>query len=293
MIYSKPGHVYLRLMQGKTVVITGATSGIGEVAAGKLASMGARIVFVARDETRGEATVAQLGRLGPGLDHRAHYADLSRLSEMKRVGSEIAASETRIDVLMNNAGAMFDRRYETEDGLERTFALNHMSYFVLTQMLRERLLAAPGARIVNTSSDAHRSASVDFNDLQLAAGYGAFKAYCKSKLYNILFTRELARQLQGTGVIANSHHPGFVATRFGDGGKGVGAGVFRLLKNFAITPEQGAQTMIYLASSKEAASISGAYFYKCVPKAPRPAAQDDAAAKRLWEVSARIAGLPA
>ena len=279
-------------MQGKTVVITGATSGIGEVAAGKLAAMGARIVFVARDKSRGEATLAQLHRLGPGLNHRAHYADLSRLSETKRVAEEIAASESRIDVLMNNAGAMFDRRHETEDALERTFALNHMSYFVITQILRQRLLATAGSRIVSTASDAHRSATVDFNDLQLVTGYSSFKAYCKSKLYNILFTRELARRLKGTGTIANSLHPGFVATRFGDEGKGVTASAFRLAKHLALTPEKGAQTMIFLASSKDASSVTGEYFHKCAPKKPTQAAQDDEAAKRLWTESARIADIP-
>jgi NAD(P)-dependent dehydrogenase (short-subunit alcohol dehydrogenase family) len=166
---------------------------------------------------------------GPGSQHRVLYADLSRLSEMKRVGAEIAGSEPRIDVLMNNAGALFHRRYETEDRLERTFALNHMSYFVLTHLLRKQFLATPGARIINTSSDAHRSAEVDFKDLQLRSGYGALKAYCKSKLYNILFTRELARRLQGTDAVANCLHPGFVATRFGDEGKGFSAAAFRLL----------------------------------------------------------------
>lgn len=284
-------HIYFPVMQGKTVVITGATSGIGGVAAEKLAAMGARIVFVARDKSRGESTLAQLRKLGPGIDHRVHYADLSRLSEMKRVAEEIAAAESRIDVLMNNAGAIFDRRYVTEDGLERTFALNHMSYFIVTQVLRERLLATPGARIVNTASDAHRDAKIDFQNLQLATGYGSLKAYCKSKLYNILFTRELARQLQGTGVIANSLHPGFVDTRFGNEGKGVGAVVFRVLKHLALTPEKGARTMIFLASSKEAGDKSGEYFHKCAPKTPTRAAQDDEAAKRLWAESARIAGI--
>ena len=235
--------------------------------------------------------LAQLRKIGPGIDHRAHYADLSRLSEMKRVAEEIAASETRIDVLMNNAGAMFGRRFETEDGLERTFALNHMAYFVVTHVLRERLLATPGARIVNNASDAHRRATVDFSDLQFKTHYDFLKAYCKSKLYNILFTRELARQLRNTGVVANCLHPGFVATRFGDG-KGVGPAIFGILKHFALTPEKGAQTMIFLASSKDAAAVSGQYFHKCVPKTPTPAAQDDEAAKRLWAESAGIAGIP-
>jgi NAD(P)-dependent dehydrogenase (short-subunit alcohol dehydrogenase family) len=276
-------------MHGKTVVITGATSGIGEVAAQKLASMGARIVFIARDKNRGEATLARLRQSGPTLDHRVHCADLSHLSDMKRVAEEVAAGEPRIDVLMNNAGAIFPRRYVTEGGLERTFALNHMSYFVITKILRVRLLATPGARIVNTSSDAHRNAKVDFNDLQVSKGYGAFKAYCKSKLYNILFTRELARRLEGSDVTANSLHPGLVATRFGDEGQGAIASGFRMIKRFGLTPEQGAETLIFLASSKAAAGVSGKYFHKCIPATPTPEAQDDAAAKRLWEESEHIA----
>jgi NAD(P)-dependent dehydrogenase (short-subunit alcohol dehydrogenase family) len=278
-------------MQGKTIVITGATSGIGQIAASRLALMGARIVFVARDRKRGEATLAQLRGAGPGLAHRALYADLTRLSEIRRVAEEIAGSESRIDVLMNNAGAIFDRRYETEDELERTFALNHMSYFVVTRILLERLRATPGARIVSTASDAHRRATVDFGDLQMVRGYGSLKAYCKSKLYNVLFTRELARQLQGTGVIANCLHPGFVATRFADEGKGMTAAAFRLLKNLALTPEEGARTMIFLASSSDAATVTGQYFHKCAPGTPTLAAQDDEAARRLWAESSRIAGL--
>jgi NAD(P)-dependent dehydrogenase (short-subunit alcohol dehydrogenase family) len=276
-------------MHGKTVVITGATSGIGEVAALRLAAMGARIIFVARDKNRGEATLARLRQAGPSLDHRVHYADLSHLIDMKHVAEEIAIAEPHIDVLLNNAGAIFDRRYVTEDGLERTFALNHMSYFVITQILRVRLLATPGARIVNTASDAHRNAKVDFDDLQVSKGYGAFKAYCKSKLYNILFTRELARQLEGSDVTANSLHPGLVATRFGDAGQGVIASGFRVIKRFGLTPEQGAETLIFLASSKEAAGITGKYFHKCAPATPTREAQDDAAAKRLWEESEHIA----
>jgi len=248
-------------------------------------------VIIARDRRRGEATLARLRQSAAGTDHRALYADLSRLAEMKRVAEAIAASEPRIDVLMNNAGAIFDRRYETEDGLERTFALNHMSYFVVTQILRERLIATPGARVINTASEAHRSATTDFDDLQLAKGYGSLKAYCKSKLYNILFTRELARQFKDTGVIANSLHPGFVATRFADEGRGITASAFRILKRLALTPEKGASTMIYLAASKDVVGITGGYFEKCAVKTPKPAALDDEVAKRLWAESARIAGL--
>ena len=203
-------------MQGKIVVATGATSGVGEVAVTKLAAMGARIVFVARDAERAEATLAKLERVAPGRGHRAHYADLSVIAETRRVGEEIAASEPRIDALVNNAGALFSRRRVTAEGLETTFALNHMAYFVLTQALRARLLASAPARIVSTASGAHFGARLDFDDLQCSREYSGWRAYRRSKLCNILFTRELARRLAGTGVTANCLHPGFVASRFGD-----------------------------------------------------------------------------
>lgn len=279
-------------MQGKVVVITGGTSGIGQVAAEKLAAMGARIVLVARERARGEATLARLRGFGPAQAHTVHYADLSRLAEMKRVAQEIAAAEARIDVLMNNAGAIFTDRRVTEDGLELTFAINHMSYFVLTQGLRERLLASGPARIVNTSSNAHTRARLDFNDLQMAQGYAGFKMYGRSKLLNILFTRELARRLAGTGVTANSLHPGFVNTRFGDQAGGAFSSMVRVMKLLAISPDKGAETMVYLASSDEVAKTSGEYFYKCKATPPSKAGQDDEGAQRLWQETAKLAGLP-
>lgn len=191
-------------MTGKVVIITGATSGIGQVAAEKLAAMGARIVQVARDRERGQAAMTRLNQVTPGIPHTIYYADLSRLGEMKRVSAEIAQAEPRIDVLINNAGAMFGTRQLTQDGLERTFALNHMSYFMMTQGLRDRLAASAPARVVNTASDAHTSGTVDFDDLQSEKAYrsnlwnwmryggAAFKVYARSKLMNILYTRELS-----------------------------------------------------------------------------------------------------
>src|SRR5580704_8581570 len=164
-------------MRGKVVVITGATSGIGWVAAEKLARMGARLVLIARDRSRGEATLARLREAGPGASHTVHYADLSTMAEMKRVAGEIAAAEARVDVLINNAGALFSSRQVTTDGLEMTFATNHMSYFVVTLGLADRLRATPGARVVNTSSDAHRRARLDFSDLQSSKGYRGFPVY--------------------------------------------------------------------------------------------------------------------
>jgi NAD(P)-dependent dehydrogenase (short-subunit alcohol dehydrogenase family) len=280
-------------VQGKVVVITGATSGIGAVAARRLAGMGARLVLVARDRNRGEAVLAQLRDSSPDVPHSIHFGDLSRISEMKRLALEIAAAEPRIDVLVNNAGALFSSRQLTEDGLESTFAVNHMAYFVLTQGLSGRLLAASPARIVNTASDAHRGCELDFDDLQSAKAYSAMRAYGRSKLSNILFTRELSRRLSGQGVTANCLHPGFVATRFGDGSGGLLSGVVRVAKTFAISPEKGAQTIVYLASSPDVGSVSGEYFYKCQPATPTAQARDDKSAKRLWMESAKLAGIEA
>jgi NAD(P)-dependent dehydrogenase (short-subunit alcohol dehydrogenase family) len=281
-------------MHGKVVVITGGTSGIGQVAAEKLAAMGARIVLVARDKARGEATLAKLRQSAPGPAHSVHYGDLSRVAEMKRVAAAIAAAEPRIDVLINNAGALFGSRQVTEDGLEMTFATNHVAYFVLTDGLRDRLLAAaPTARVVNTSSDAHKGNHLDFNDLQSSKDYRAFKVYGRSKLCNILYTRELARRWAGMGVTANSLHPGFVATRFGDQSGGAMAFIIRIAKNAALSPEKGAETIIYLASSPEVAGISGRYFYKCREATPTNEAQNDDFARRLWQETEKLAGIQA
>lgn len=278
-------------MQGKVIVITGATSGIGRLAAERLAAMGARVVLVARDRARAEATLARLRTRAPGLAHSAHYADLSRLAEVRRVGDEIAAAEPRIDVLINNAGSIFASRRLTEDGLERTFATNHMAYVVLTLGLLERLKAAAPARVVNTASGAHRGERLDFADLQMETGYRARTAYGRSKLANILFTRELARRLEGSGVTANCLHPGFVATGLGQRDNRAFGLIMRLAMLFADRPKRGAETIVHLASSPAVAGVSGEYFHDCRPARPSREAQDDEAAHRLWEESTRIAGV--
>ena len=278
-------------MQGKTVVITGATSGIGEVAANELARQGARIVLIARDRARGEQTLKRLEEIAPGRNHLAHYANLSRLAEMKRVSEAIAGTEERIDVLINNAGAVFSTRQVTGDALEMTFATNHIAYFVVTQLLLERLKATPGARIVSTASHAHKRAKVDFNDLQSEKHFSGFGMYDRSKLMNILFTRELARRLEGTGVTANCLHPGFVATRFAQDGGGLISAMIRGAKTFALTPEEGAKTIVYLAAAPEVAAVSGKYFHLCKEVLPSEEAQKDADARRLWDVSLQLSGL--
>jgi NAD(P)-dependent dehydrogenase (short-subunit alcohol dehydrogenase family) len=280
-------------MQGKVCVITGATSGIGLVAAGRLAVMGARLVLVGRDPARGEAALAALRAQAPAVTASILYADLSRLAEMDRVAGEIAALEPRIDLLINNAGAMFQERGVTADGLERTFALNHMSYFVLSNRLRDRLVAAAPSRIVNTASGAHHGQALDFTDLQSERGYRGLKVYGRSKLANILFTREMARRLAGTGVTVNCLHPGFVATRIGENNNLVFRAGLAIAKLFALSPQKGAETIVYLASSPEVAKVSGGYFTQSRPATPSAAAQDDATARRLWDESARLAKMPA
>ena len=278
-------------MPEKVVVITGATSGIGRIAAETLAAQGARIILVARDRARAERTLERLRGVAPHSAHQAHIADLSSLGETKEVGARITAEEPRIDVLINNAGAMFQERGVTADGLERTFALNHMSYFVLSNRLKDRLVAAAPARIVNTASGAHHGRILDFGDLQAERSYRGLNVYGRSKLANILFTRELARRLAGTGITVNCLHPGFVATRIGENNNLVfrlGLGIAKL---FALSPEKGAETIVYLASSPEVANVSGGYFYQSRPATPSTAARDDATARRLWDESARIAKL--
>ncbi len=277
-------------MQGKVVVITGATSGIGEVAAQRLAGMGARLVLVARDKTRGEAAMTRLHDRNTEIAHSIHYGDLSRISEMKRLALEIAAAEPRIDVLINNAGAIFGSRRVTPDGLELTFATNHMAYFVLTIGLRERLFASAPARVVNTASNAHEGRKLNFDDLQSENDFSSLKAYGRSKLCNILFTHELSRRWSEKGVTANCLHPGFVATRFGDGSGGLISHALSLGKIFAISPQKGAETIVYLASSPDVAHASGGYYYKCLLITPSKEARDDDDAKRLWVESAELAG---
>ncbi|HVU19710.1 MAG TPA: SDR family oxidoreductase [Rhizomicrobium sp.] len=277
-------------MAAKTIVVTGGTSGIGEVAAVELATQGARIVLIARDPERAGITLSKLRNANPAAQHVSHLADLSRIAEMKRVSREIAQAEPEIDVLINNAGALFGKRQVTEDGLEMTFAVNHMAYFVVTNELLPNLKS--GARIVSTASDAHQGAKLDFSDLQSEKKYSGFSVYGRSKLCNILFNRELARRIDGTGVTANCLHPGFVATRFGDNSGGMFQTIIKLGKPVgAISPEKGAETIVYLASSPEVEGKSGGYYYKKKIATPTREAQNDADARRLWDVSAKLAGM--
>ena len=272
-------------MHGKVIVMTGATSGIGEAAAVALAEMGARLVLVARNPERGRATLERLERANPGAAHAVYHADLSLMAETRRAAAEIADREPPIDVLANNAGALFVRRAVTEEGLERTFALNHMSYFGMTQGLRHRLAA--GARIVITASAAHRGARFSMENLQ-SERYRGFDVYSRSKLANILFTREAARSFDGTGITVNCFHPGVVASRFFDGKPGALGFFLRLIKPFMISSRKGAETLVYLATSAAVAGVTGQYFARRRPARITAEAANDASARALWDESARL-----
>ena len=278
-------------MEGKTCVITGATSGIGRAAAEALAAMGARIVMVARNKQRGEATLTRLRDRFPAADHSIHYADLLRLAEVKRAAADIAAAEPCIDVLLNNAGAMFAWRKITPDGFERTFALNHVAPFVLSHGLRERLFAAAPARVVNTAGALHHLARLHLDDLKLERNYTAFYAYAHAKLCCVLFTRELARRWAGKRVTANCVHPGEVATNFGDRAGGLIPLVFAVIHLFGSSPEEGARRIVRLASSREYAGITGRYFYKEQLARPNPQAEDDRNAAQLWDATTKSAAI--
>jgi NAD(P)-dependent dehydrogenase (short-subunit alcohol dehydrogenase family) len=282
-------------MIGKTVVITGATSGIGLEASDALVRQGAALLLVGRDRGRGEAALARLRAKAPQARIEIRYADMSEMAAVRRLAADLLATVGPIDVLINNAGAIFDRHALTGDGLERTFALNHMGYFLLTNLLLDRLKEAPAGRIVSVASEAHRGATLDFADLTGRNGAKGWQAYRRSKLANILFTAELARRLAGTSVTANCLHPGFVASRFGDAGNGWAMrGLIGLGKRLiAVTPKEGAKTIIFLAGSPEVATVSGRYYAKRRAVEPSAAARDDAAARRLWDESAGIAGIAA
>lgn len=276
-------------MQTKTVVITGATSGIGRVAAEILAGQGVRIVFVARTLEKAAGLMCVLRRINPQADHIAVTADLSSIAEAKRAAAEISAAVPAIDVLVNNAGAMFGKRQVTKDGLEKTFALNHLAYFILTNSLLPKLHSAACARIVSTSSRAHWGMRLDFNDLQGEKRYSPYRAYGKSKLCNILFTRALAERLRGTDITANCFHPGFVDTAFAESSDGLWRGLFRLSKKaFAISPRRGANTMLHLITSPKMNGISGEYFSRCRLAVPSRFARDGTAAQQLWDISCRL-----
>ena len=274
-------------LTGKICLVTGANAGLGKVTARELAKMGATVVMVARSKERGEAALADVRQASGSSQVHLMLADLSSLASTRKLAEQFKEAYGRLDILVNNAGAIFKERQLSVDGYEMTFALNHLSYFLLTHLLLDLLKASAPARIVNVSSGAHMGGSINFDDLMAAKKYRSFAAYSQSKLANVLFTYELARRLAGSGVTANALHPGGVATGFGSG-EGVMGWVFKLLRPFLLTAEQGAQTQIYLASSPEVEEITGQYFDKKKAVQSSKESYDTAVAQRLWQVSQQL-----
>jgi NAD(P)-dependent dehydrogenase (short-subunit alcohol dehydrogenase family) len=279
-------------MQGKICLVTGATSGIGRVTAQALAEQGATVVLVARDAARAQATVAEIKRQtgNPTVDYL--LADLSAQAQVRQVAAQFMERYAQLHVLVNNAGALFTRRRETADGMEMTFALNHLAPFLLTHLLLDTVKVSAPARIVTVASAAHIGAQIPFDDLQQTHHrYQPLRVYGQTKLANLLFTYELARRLPGTQVTANALHPGFVATNFARGDSALLRLAMPLTRPFAISPQEGAQTSIYLATSPDVEVVSGEYFVTCKPARSSDASYDEQAARRLWDVSAQLTGV--
>jgi NAD(P)-dependent dehydrogenase (short-subunit alcohol dehydrogenase family) len=275
-------------MPGKDYRVTGAASGIGAATARGLARQSATVALVDRDAEQGALTAEELRQTTGNPAVEFLRADLSSQAEIRALAEDFKRRYPRLDVLVNNAGAMFPERRESVDGIEMTLALNFLGYFLLTHSLLEMLKASAPARIVNVSSRSHARARINFEDLQFRTGYDGLSVYAHSKLAIVLFTYELARRLEGTGVTANALHPGVVATNFGRQQGGRTGTLIRLFRFAFLSPEAGAKTSLYLASSPEVAGVSGKYFVKCKAVPSAPASYDAATAKRLWEAALEL-----
>lgn len=281
----------IKNMQGKVCLITGATGGIGRITAEALARAGATVVLVGRSAEKTQEVTESIRSNTGNSNVNYLLADLSEQAQVRRLAQEFRSRYDRLHVLVNNAGAVFMKNQKSADGIEMTFALNHLAYFLLTNLLLDMITASAPARIINVSSQAHISGRLNLEDLQNQRSYNAWRAYSQSKLANVYFTYELARRLAGTNVTANALHPGFVATNFGRSNGGFFNPLFRLIQIAAIGPEEGAQTTIYLASSAEVEGVTGKYFDKCRAVPSSRVSYDEGIARQLWEVSARMTGL--
>jgi NAD(P)-dependent dehydrogenase (short-subunit alcohol dehydrogenase family) len=280
-------------IRGKTVLVTGASSGIGLEASVVLAGKGARLVLVGRDRDRTEAARAAVTRRSGSTDVETLLCDFASQRQIRRLADEFLDGHDRLDVLVNNAGAVHKTRELTEDGIERTFAVNHLGYFLLTKLLLGRLRESAPARVVSVASLGHRQGTLDFDDLGFERGYQILKAYARSKLANVLFSAELARRLAGTGVTSNCLHPGAVATNIWSGAPFWARPlIWLLMRPRFITAEQGGQTIVQLCLSPGLEGRSGRYFEEGQEAVPSRLARDEALARRLWEESARLVGLP-
>lgn len=276
-------------MNGKVCLVTGATDGIGKVSARVLAELGAKVIIVGRNPEKSAIVLAELRSISGNENIDLLMADLAVMQEVRDLAEQVISRYDRIDVLLNNAGGYFTKHEITSDGLERTFALNHMSYFLLTNKLMELLKYSAPARIVNVSSDAHYGVDMEFENLNGEQEYKAWKAYQKSKLANVLFTYELLKKVPGN-ITVNCLHPGFVATNFGHNNGGFFGPVLKIAQRIsAIDPEEGAKTSIFLCSAPEVKGVSGKYFYKCQPKTSSRESRNMDTGKRLWQISSDIA----
>ncbi len=279
-------------MEGKVCFITGATSGIGLESARALARQGATVVLSGRDKGRGEAALAEVRRTVPDAKLDLMLADLTSLASVRQLAQDFQHKYSKLDVLLNNAGLILDRRQLTPDGFEATFGTNHLAHYLLTHLLLDLLKSSGAGRVVNVSSEAHRVGSVAFlDDVQAERDYSTMKVYGNSKLANILFTRGLKRRLEGTKVTTNCLHPGVVRTGFGLNSEGIFKHLVKLAAPFMLSAEGGARTSVYLASSPEVEGVSGKYFIKSKVARESKAAQDDAATEKLWQKSAEMTGV--
>jgi retinol dehydrogenase 14 len=280
-------------MRGKTCVVTGANSGIGLETAVALAQAGARVAVVCRTAEKSEQTVSEIKRRSPAADVLPFAADLSSQREVRTVAARIAGALPRLSVLVNNAGLMLRERVLTEDGIETTFAVNHLAYFLLTRLLEPALVAGAPSRVVNVASRAHLSGALRFDDLMGSHGYDGWQAYAQSKLANVVFTYELARRFAGTGVTANCLHPGVVGTNIGHAGPSWIRFGIKLVRPFLLSPKRGAATSIHLASSPEVEGVTGKYFVGRREERTSDESYDREVAVRLWKVSEELTGLAA
>ena len=276
-------------MNGKVCLVTGATDGIGKVSARVLAELGAKVIIVGRNPEKSAIVLAELRSISGNENIDLLMADLAVMQEVRDLAEQVISRYDRLDVLLNNAGGYFTKHKITSDGLEMTFALNHMSYFLLTNKLMELLKYSAPARIVNVSSDAHYGVDIEFENLNGEQEYKAWKAYQKSKLANVLFTYELLKKVPGN-ITVNCLHPGFVATNFGHNNGWFFGPVLKIAQRIsAIDPEEGAKTSIFLCSAPEVKGVSGKYFYKCQPKTSSRESRNMDTGKRLWQISSDIA----
>ena len=278
-------------MKNKVCVVTGASSGIGKVTARALSEMGATVLLVCRNREKGEATLREIRSKTKDAAAELFVADLSSQDQIKELAADIETRHSHIDVLVNNAGAINPSLKLTADNIETTFAVNHLTYFLLANLLLDQLKAPPAARVINVSSQTHRYGTINFDDLGLEQNFNPMKAYAQSKLANLMFTYELSRRLAGTRVTVNALHPGGVATNFGKNLDGIAGFFFRSFGFLLRSPERGAETVIWLATAPELEGVTGKYFFDKKEIRSSKVSYDDEISKRLWHVSEQLTGL--